>query len=77
MEDEQPPVHFRVPERSQDGGWIDIVDALGVSLPSDCLVTEKVYLTNSLNDKFVFSLLNCFVCLRLYFALGLLQDVLC
>uniref|UniRef100_A0A915M964 NLE domain-containing protein n=1 Tax=Meloidogyne javanica TaxID=6303 RepID=A0A915M964_MELJA len=41
LEDEQPPVHFRVPERSQDGGWIDIVDALGVSLPSDCLVTEK------------------------------------
>uniref|UniRef100_A0A915P696 NLE domain-containing protein n=1 Tax=Meloidogyne floridensis TaxID=298350 RepID=A0A915P696_9BILA len=41
LEDEQPPVHFRVPERSEDGGWIDIVDALGVSLPSDCLVTEK------------------------------------
>ncbi|CAK5041786.1 unnamed protein product [Meloidogyne enterolobii] len=76
LEEEQPPVHFRVAERSEDGGWIDIVDTLGVSLPSDCLVTEKVFLSNSLNDEFVFSLLNCFVCLRLCFVSGLLQDVL-
>ncbi|CAK5081733.1 unnamed protein product [Meloidogyne enterolobii] len=41
LEEEQPPVHFRVAERSEDGGWIDIVDTLGVSLPSECLVTEK------------------------------------
>lgn len=41
LEDEQPPIHFRVAEKKEDGNWIDIVDSLSASLPSECLVTEK------------------------------------